>query len=116
MTMSGYQPAAEAESAGLPAARWILRQQCCAAQTKSTFIKLGGPQLVQMFIGDGTKLAGPHLVQMFIGDGAKLVRDTFALAKEKAPAINLNWMLLAPRGLTSRRRETGRFRGPCWSC
>merc|ERR1712137_1164684 len=27
------------------------------------------------------------LVQMFIGDGAKLVRDAFALAKEKAPAI-----------------------------
>jgi len=26
-------------------------------------------------------------VQMFIGDGAKLVRDAFALAKEKAPAI-----------------------------
>ena len=33
------------------------------------------------------KLAGPLLVQMFIGDGAKLVRDAFALAKEKAPAI-----------------------------
>ena len=25
--------------------------------------------------------------QMFIGDGAKIVRDAFALAKEKAPAI-----------------------------
>ena len=24
---------------------------------------------------------------MFIGDGAKMVRDAFALAKEKAPAI-----------------------------
>ena len=33
------------------------------------------------------KLAGPLLVQMFIGDGAKLVRDAFALAKEKSPAI-----------------------------
>ncbi|CAD0049151.1 unnamed protein product [Aureobasidium pullulans] len=33
------------------------------------------------------KLAGPQLVQMFIGDGAKLVRDCFALAKEKAPSI-----------------------------
>ncbi len=33
------------------------------------------------------KLAGPQLVQMFIGDGAKLVRDAFALAKEKAPTI-----------------------------
>ena len=33
------------------------------------------------------KLAGPSLVQMFIGDGAKLVCDAFKLAKEKAPAI-----------------------------
>jgi 26S proteasome regulatory subunit T5 len=33
------------------------------------------------------KLAGPQLVQMFIGDGAKMVRDAFALAKEKQPAI-----------------------------
>jgi len=33
------------------------------------------------------KLAGPQLVQMFIGDGAKIVRDAFALAKEKAPSI-----------------------------
>ncbi|CAM9089892.1 unnamed protein product [Ectocarpus fasciculatus] len=29
------------------------------------------------------KLAGPQLVQMFIGDGAKLIRDAFDLAKEK---------------------------------
>ncbi|XP_052565982.1 26S proteasome regulatory subunit 6A-A-like [Culex pipiens pallens] len=40
-------------------------------QTKSTFLKLAGPQLVQMFIGDS----------------AKLVRDAFALAKEKSPPI-----------------------------
>eukprot|EP00501_MAST-03F_sp_TOSAG23-6_P000937 GSMAST32.ASY1.ANO1.973.1 assembled CDS len=33
------------------------------------------------------KLAGPQLVQMFIGDGAKLVRDAFDLAKEKIDAI-----------------------------
>ncbi|KAJ2792839.1 26S proteasome regulatory subunit 6A [Coemansia linderi] len=33
------------------------------------------------------KLAGPQLVQMFIGDGSKMVRDAFALAKEKAPTI-----------------------------
>lgn len=29
------------------------------------------------------KLAGPQLVQMYIGDGAKIVRDAFDLAKEK---------------------------------
>ena len=45
--------------------------RACAAQTDATFLKLAGPQLVQMFIGDG----------------AKLVRDCFALAKEKAPSI-----------------------------
>ena len=33
------------------------------------------------------KLAGPQLVQMFTGDGAKLIRNAFALAKEKQPAI-----------------------------
>jgi len=33
------------------------------------------------------KLSGPSLVQMFIGDGAKMIRDAFALAKEKAPTI-----------------------------
>ncbi|EHL01474.1 putative 26S protease regulatory subunit 6A [Glarea lozoyensis 74030] len=48
-----------------------LLARACAAQTDATFLKLAGPQLVQMFIGDG----------------AKLVRDCFALAKEKAPSI-----------------------------
>ena len=33
------------------------------------------------------KMTCPCGLQMFIGDGAKLVRDAFALAKEKAPAI-----------------------------
>ena len=48
-----------------------LLARACAAQTKACYLKL----------------AGPSLVQMFIGDGAKLVRDAFELAKEKAPAI-----------------------------
>ena len=48
-----------------------LTARACAAQTNSCFLKLAGPQLVQMFIGDG----------------AKLVRDAFSLAKEKAPTI-----------------------------
>ena len=30
------------------------------------------------------KLAGPSLVQMFIGDGAKMVRDAFDLARDKS--------------------------------
>ena len=45
--------------------------RACAARTSACYLKLAGPQLVQMFIGDG----------------AKLVRDAFALAKEKQPAI-----------------------------
>ena len=45
--------------------------RACAANTNATFLKLAGPQLVQMYIGDG----------------AKIVRDAFDLAKEKAPTI-----------------------------
>merc|ERR1712048_767285 len=56
---------------GPPGTGKTLMARACAAQTKSTFLKLAGPQLVQMFIGDG----------------AKIVRDAFALAKEKAPSI-----------------------------
>ncbi|KGG53239.1 26S protease regulatory subunit 6A [Mitosporidium daphniae] len=56
---------------GPPGTGKTLLARACAAQTKSTFLKLAGPQLVQMFIGDG----------------ARMVRDAFALAKEKAPAI-----------------------------
>ena len=40
-----------------------------------------------LFIATFLKLAGPALVQMFIGDGARLVRDAFALAREKQPTI-----------------------------
>lgn len=56
---------------GPPGTGKTLMARACAAQTNSTFLKLAGPQLVQMFIGDG----------------AKLVRDAFSLAREKSPAI-----------------------------
>jgi len=56
---------------GPPGTGKTLLARACAARTDSCYLKLAGPQLVQMFIGDG----------------AKLVRDAFALAKEKAPAI-----------------------------
>ncbi|KAM3132514.1 26S proteasome regulatory subunit 6A [Paramecium bursaria] len=56
---------------GPPGTGKTMMARACAAQTKATFLKLAGPQLVQMFIGDG----------------AKMVRDAFALAREKAPAI-----------------------------
>jgi len=56
---------------GPPGTGKTLIARAIAAQTNATFLKLAGPQLVQMFIGDG----------------AKMVRDAFALAKEKAPCI-----------------------------
>lgn len=56
---------------GPPGTGKTMLARACAAQTEATFLKLAGPQLVQMFIGDG----------------AKIVRDAFALAKEKAPTI-----------------------------
>jgi len=56
---------------GPPGTGKTLLARACAAKTKACFLKIAATQLVQMFIGDG----------------AKLVRDAFALAKEKAPAI-----------------------------
>ena len=56
---------------GPPGTGKTLLARACARETKATFLKLAGSQLVQMYIGDG----------------AKMVRDAFALAKEKAPTI-----------------------------
>merc|ERR1711892_1511063 len=56
---------------GPPGTGKTLLARACANATNACFLKLAGPQLVQMFIGDG----------------AKLIRDAFALAKEKAPTI-----------------------------
>jgi len=67
----GIKPPKGALMYGPPGTGKTLLARACAAQSKATFLKIAGPQLVQMFIGDG----------------AKLVRDAFALAKEKAPAI-----------------------------
>ena len=56
---------------GPPGTGKTMLARACASQTNAHFLKLAGPQLVQMYIGDG----------------AKIVRDAFALAKEKAPTI-----------------------------
>jgi len=56
---------------GPPGTGKTMMARACAARSNATFLKLAGPQLVQMFIGDG----------------AKIVRDAFTLAREKAPAI-----------------------------
>lgn len=52
---------------GPPGTGKTLLARACAKNTDAVFLKLSGPQLVQMFIGDG----------------AKMVRDAFDLAKEK---------------------------------
>lgn len=91
---------------GAPGTGKTLLARACAAQTKACFLKLAGPQLVQVrgvcecvfVIKDGGNCAcifpfsddcilrsGQN--QMFIGDGAKIIRDAFALAREKSPAI-----------------------------
>lgn len=67
----GVKPPKGALMYGPPGTGKTLLARACAAQSGATFLKLAAPQLVQMFIGDG----------------AKLVRDAFALAKEKAPTI-----------------------------
>ncbi|PRT55086.1 26S protease regulatory subunit 6A [Wickerhamiella sorbophila] len=67
----GIKPPKGALMYGPPGTGKTLLARACAAQTNATFLKLAAPQLVQMFIGDG----------------AKLVRDAFALAKEKAPTV-----------------------------
>uniref|UniRef100_A0A0A9WYK0 AAA+ ATPase domain-containing protein n=1 Tax=Lygus hesperus TaxID=30085 RepID=A0A0A9WYK0_LYGHE len=87
---------------GPPGTGKTLLARACAAQTNSTFLKLAGPQLVQMFIGDG----------------AKLVRDAFALAKEKAPTIIFIDEIdaIGTKRSTRTRREIGKCRERCWSC
>jgi len=67
----GIKPPKGALMYGPPGTGKTLMARACAARTQACFLKLAGPQLVQMFIGDG----------------AKLVRDAFELAKQKQPAI-----------------------------
>lgn len=56
---------------GPPGTGKTLMARACAAKTNASFLKLAGPQLVQMYIGDG----------------ARLVRDAFSLARSKRPCI-----------------------------
>jgi len=66
-TSIGVRPPKGVLLHGPPGTGKTLLARACAKQTDAIFLKLAGPQLVQMFIGDG----------------AKLVRDAFELAKEK---------------------------------
>ena len=67
----GIQPPKGVLLYGAPGTGKTMLARACAAATDACFLRLAGPQLVQMYIGDG----------------ARIVRDAFALAKKKAPAI-----------------------------
>lgn len=56
---------------GAPGTGKTLLAKAVAAQTKATFIRV----------------VGSELVQKYIGEGARLVRELFKMAKEKAPSI-----------------------------
>jgi len=56
---------------GAPGTGKTLLAKAVAQQTKATFIRL----------------VGSELVQKYIGEGARLVRELFELAREKAPSI-----------------------------
>lgn len=73
---------------GPPGTGKTLLARACAAQTKATFLKLAGPQLVQMFIGDGAKLvrdAFKYVIFSYVE--IWYLYFLFSLAKEKAPTI-----------------------------
>jgi 26S proteasome regulatory subunit T5 len=70
-TSIGIKPPKGVLMYGPPGVGKTLMARACAAKSSACFLKLAATQLVQMFIGDG----------------AKLVRDAFALAREKKPAI-----------------------------
>lgn len=67
----GIQPPKGILLHGPPGTGKTLLAKAVASSTKSTFIEI----------------VGSELVQKFIGEGAKLVKEIFALAKRKAPAI-----------------------------
>lgn len=56
---------------GPPGTGKTMLARACAASTSSTFLRLAAPQLVQKYVGEG----------------ARIVRETFELARAKAPAI-----------------------------
>jgi 26S proteasome regulatory subunit T5 len=67
----GIQPPKGVLLYGPPGTGKTLMARACAAQTNATFLKLAGPQMIQMFIGEG----------------ASLLREAFKLAREKEPSI-----------------------------
>lgn len=67
----GIQPPKGVLLYGSPGTGKTMIARACAADSKACFLRIGGPELIQMYTGDG----------------ARIVRDAFALAKKKAPTI-----------------------------
>ena len=67
----GIQPPKGVLLYGPPGTGKTMLARACAASTNSTFLRLAAPQLVQMFVGEGSRL----------------VRNAFDLARSKAPSI-----------------------------
>jgi proteasome regulatory subunit len=67
----GVEPPKGVLLTGLPGTGKTLLAKAVANRTSATFIRV----------------VGSELVQKYIGEGARLVRELFALAKEKAPSI-----------------------------
>lgn len=67
----GIQPPKGVLLYGPPGTGKTMLARACASSTKSTFLRLAGPQLVEMYVGEGSAL----------------VRNAFELAKSKAPTI-----------------------------
>merc|ERR1712037_883347 len=64
------------------------------------------------------RVSGSELVQKFIGEGSRMVRELFVMAREHRPPSS-SWTRLTPLGQPGLSREaagTVRFKGPCWNC
>jgi len=88
---------------GPPGTGKTMMARACAARSNATFLKLAGPQLVQMFIGDG----------------AKIVRDAFTWhGRRLQPSSSLmSWTPLGRNALVVVNcLESVRFSAPCWNC
>ena len=55
---------------GPPGTGKTMMARACATQTRSCFLKLAGPQLVQMFTGDGVKLVKDAFISSGKGETA----------------------------------------------
>lgn len=69
---------------GPPGTGKTLLARACAKSTDAVFLKLNGPQLVQMYIGALCVFRFQCFLFIALsGDGAKMIRDAFELAKDK---------------------------------